>query len=336
MYILLRQGRKGLVYSDGNRCYFPDRSWGPATEGFFEGLKVKVDKDTYAFITGKMIKLLPLSKEEFFSVNKYDCSKCYKVMETNGGTAFIVIFSDNSLNIYGKTEKGIELLAFTGKDEAEYSERCNAVIRDFVSKASMLDVRAENRAYLLKSAVIPDKERLMVACIRILGSRHYSDFSEFVLYDDTVIKAVRKKSSGVSVSFGDTYVFTEDDVLHPLDNADCGKVTMRLSMDEVADFMLKHKISRKQGFVSCECPNKRVIVHSVLAFDDEGDMYAWSAENFTMDCLDDKDACEFLERKHKELEIKVKNLARCCPKSEYSKLRYISFKRWAVLPTSIV
>lgn len=52
---LLEKGERGLFYSDGNRIYFPDWRWKDAKVGLFTDMKITKDKDSYAFITGKMV-----------------------------------------------------------------------------------------------------------------------------------------------------------------------------------------------------------------------------------------------------------------------------------------
>lgn len=67
--VLLR-GSRGLFLSDGNKIYFPDRSFSDADEGFVKNIKVVKDKGTYAFITGEMVRDVAMSDDEIHGIVK--------------------------------------------------------------------------------------------------------------------------------------------------------------------------------------------------------------------------------------------------------------------------
>lgn len=58
---MLMKGSKGLYLSDGKKLYFPDRSFTDAEMGFVRNAKVVKDKGTYAFITGEMVRNVPMT-----------------------------------------------------------------------------------------------------------------------------------------------------------------------------------------------------------------------------------------------------------------------------------
>lgn len=53
----IQKGERGLVIDGGGKLLFPDRSWKGAREGFATDVKITKDKDTYAFVSGRMLDI---------------------------------------------------------------------------------------------------------------------------------------------------------------------------------------------------------------------------------------------------------------------------------------
>lgn len=165
---LLKKGERGLFFSDGKRIYFPDRCWEDAKAGYFSDMKITKDKDTYAFITGKMID------DVFIKENSVDiCSNLYLVTLTDffRSNETIRIFDDNSFDFVKEdsrlkeysiryvilnTENGYEALSLGSLGEALFNSKSDHVVKTMylnelsksVMDAKSCGIYIRNRNYL--------------------------------------------------------------------------------------------------------------------------------------------------------------------------------------------
>lgn len=125
---LIQKGDRGLLISN-KKLLFPDRSWKDARVGFAYNLEVVLDKETYAFVKGTMLKTEPICGDDLMSVDgtwyrfgvldddsqfilEYDARCASKV--NNGYRLFVKVKWDSCTSIETVT------IPYRGREVIEY------------------------------------------------------------------------------------------------------------------------------------------------------------------------------------------------------------------------
>lgn len=87
----IQKGERGLVIDGGGKLLFPDRSWKGAREGFATDVKITKDKDTYAFVSGRMLDIADIG---IYDIDICDDCASYWQGEVNG-SKYILEYSAN-------------------------------------------------------------------------------------------------------------------------------------------------------------------------------------------------------------------------------------------------
>lgn len=331
----LVQGKKGLYFTDGVRIYFPDRKWTEAKLGFFTDLHVTIEKETYSFISGKMIETLPLSAETFFEAQPFKLSSTY-FYKLLGDTMMIIEKDCNGYwSAYVNTKNGIQqvfhtedyVLGYERMYKEHYRRNCftDVLFKDRQS----IDVTSQARHWYANNCKLTE-DMFMEACIRlisksILWGRNIVDFK---LYDDSFI-VVNYNCLSRNEKSQLVCVYSNNCELKEVNNVDVkalGKVTKTLTKDTVEDYCIKNHICLGYGHTTDF--NSNVIEKTLSGFDVEVTIYAWSGSKFTTSMLDDKDTVDIIEDSFSRLQATVKRIGKCCSGRMIQELQKFNPRPW--------
>ena len=333
----LVQGEKGLYYTDGVRIYFPDRKWTEAKLGFFTDLHVTVEKDTYSFISGKMIEALPLSAETFFETQPFKLSSvyCYKLL---GDTMMIIEKDCNDYwSAYINTKDGIKqvfhtedyVLGFMHMYKEHYRRNCftDVLFKD----RQAVDTSAYIKTYYVDNCKL-DKDRFMEACIRLCSRVEFwhRKVIDFKLYNDTFIV----------VTYNGDFVYNRDEIfttmyvydnneLHSITGVDVktlGNSGIKLTRDEINNFCIEKHICLGYGHDTDIDENLVMRVFSGLEV--EVTVYAWCGSKFKMDFLNNEDVVKVIDSSFEKLKATVKRVGKSCTGRLVNELQKFNVRPW--------
>lgn len=214
------RNERGLFISDGEKIYFPDRSFKDAEVGLVRNLKVTKDKGTYAFVTGEMVRGVKFSDGEKENIIKEKCGKRVSFFETTYlDTDVLIVADDEGISSY---ISGGFFCKIVGKGVfASIRLDCKSINANKYSVLSWLDGEEQSYEQVMISLVnayanhIYSNETVCVFGNRVanisLESSFFrvSDGFKLNLYDD----AQRDELVSELLSSSKSVVYTKDQVI---------------------------------------------------------------------------------------------------------------------------
>lgn len=325
MYGIIVKGTKGLQYTDGRRMYFPDRKWQDARVGIFTDMRITVDKDTYAFFTGKMLEVEPLSIDEVFTIEEYEADATYKSLDVDNGNV-IAISCDGETGIYAKVaSKVIKIIDTDDLEVNSIGIRVKQHIADFLFTAKGVDVSSYLLKHFSETCKLGDKKRALLACIRIMASRPHASFKDFTIFSDAFIVA---KAGSEFFSTEMVYAFDKDDELKFIaftPSVVKGTKTGRIDVAEVENICVNNMICLYSGYAEAD---KLVVTNKLSALGHTSEVFAWNGNLFTWDCLENEQVVKQINDAKEQHQALLKRLGKQCSSKMITELRKLNLKAW--------
>lgn len=335
-FYLLLEGQKGLYHTNGAKMFFPDRKWTDAKAGFFTDLHETVQKDTYSFITGKMLETLPLTADVFFETQPFKLTSTYFSLQIGDAEAIVEKDCHANWTVFVNTKEGVQSVYFVDDfiqgvyrmERTHYHRNCFTA--ELFKNKKLLDTTAQQKAWYFEFCQLDD-DKIMTACVRIrsMVEMLYRTYYDFKIYDNTfiVVKSQYKYESSVAPSEY-TFVFDGKNIieLSAVNVKSLGKLTKVINNDELEKFIVDNHICLGFGDRSIEYHD--IVYTTLKALGVELTLYAWCGGDFTMDKLQDAEKVAFIEKSYEELKATTKRVGRYCSGGLINDLQKLNPRPW--------
>ena len=321
----LIQGYRGLYYSDGNKIYFPDRSWKDCKQGVYSDMHITVDKGTYAFVTGNPVNAID-----------NDSDICRNAIETK--------FNDYNTTVFRGVIGDTPIFRALDNDAVWFIVTETGEILEFLCSANVLagnyrnfnsfskDLRNESNLDMNTNCGISEvdyiatnadkftsREDFLIGAVRCISNLpHYTQKS---------IKSVRLIGDCVFKVVGASYCFyflngefriTDDDILKKYG------LTFEASRDEVKQFCKDKNICIKQGYKE---PTVTVDCH---AFGNDYEVLLFNGGVVTKDILSDEYLQKTVSTSIAEFDKTRKAIAKRIGRDSFSELSKFNYLPYAL------
>lgn len=315
-YIALIKSEKGLVYSDGTKPYFPNRTFKDARVGIVRNPHVDKDKGTYAFISGEMIDTEPLTDDDILSFirdNNMSCNAITRGVLTGSETQLCFIRCNDSVeteHLIFKSNGVVKVLVSVDMYSDKFVIRAfNSIYYSMVGIENNRREGGDNLTTLLLKVRFDNSDEVTREQAFEVGINLFSKFSS-----DNSIKVVNNRlivSNSKIVYFKNGVKFEEPAVYFQLvDNKDVSYV---ISNEEIENFLIENHIT--PCYYSGD-RNGKLVSAKKRVFNEELVVTMFPSDEFKLSDLNDELLVSQVTKSFEELDNFRKRVGKHCTSRE--------------------